>query len=433
VSTEAEFYARRDRRTVQLGGRSDRLALPVTLRIGASASTWAGQVCVLALVDLLARIHRHLDLQLPEVRLPDGTLLQGAAIDVARAINPFIVIGPANGEGPSIGIGDDVPACTWHLGAHGWVATIGHAPAEVTGQARTVWGAMLAACLGSAAVYWHVHGRDLTPTHLSLWDLADDDGPDLTGPLDIGDVAVIGAGAVGAALAYWLRVIGVIGTWVFVDRDLVDLHNTNRSMGYTAADAGWPGTVGAPKAETAAGLLGVAHFDGWYHEWMATGPARPDLILSLANGAGVRHVIGQRSEPILLHASTSRDYTAELHRHRAGVDQCITCRFPDPGEPVFECSTAPEPASDDADESRDAALAFLSATAGLMLAATLVQLPDGPLLTGHPNHWRVHLQPTARVVQAAHWNCSDTCVSVHPPEIRAAINADRRWSALDGQ
>lgn len=388
-------------------------------------------MCVLALVDLLARVHRHLDLRIADALLPDGTLLADAATDVARSINPYIVIGPANGESPSIGIGSDVSQCTWHLGALGWVATLDRDPADVTGEALTIWGAMLAACLGSAAMYWHVHDRDLTPTRLSLWDLADGDGPDLTGPLDVGDVAVIGAGAVGAALAYWLRVIGVMGRWVYVDRDVVELHNTNRSMGYTAADAGWPDSVGHPKAQAAASVLGVDHFEGWYHEWMATGPARPDLMISLANGTGVRHVIGQRSEPILLHASTSRDCTAELHRHRPGVDQCITCRFPDPGEPVFECSTAPEPVTTDTEESRDAALPFLSATAGLMLAAALIQLPDGPLLTGHTNHWRVHLEPTARVVQAAHWNCSDTCVSVHPPEVRAAINDGRRWAGLD--
>lgn len=432
MRSEAEFYERRDRRTVQLGGRPDRLTVPVTVHVGAASSTPAGQVCVLALVDLLARVHRHLDLQIPTARLPDGTLLAAAATDLARVINPYIVIGPANGEGPSIGIGSDVPKCTWHLGAEGWVATLDPDPASVTGEARTIWGAMLAVCLGSAAVYWHVHGRDLTPTRLSLWDLSDGDGPDLTGPLDVGDVAVVGAGAVGAALAYWLGVIGVTGCWVFVDRDVVELHNTNRSMGYTAADAGWPDSAGNSKAETAAALVGAGHFNGWYHEWMATAPARPDLIVTLANGAGVRHVIGQRSEPILLHASTSREYTAELHRHRPAVDQCITCRFPDPGEPVFECSTAPEPVSDDAEESRDAALPFLSATAGLMLTAALIQLPDGPLITGHANHWRMHLEPTARVVQAAHWNCSDTCVSVHPSEVRSAINRGRRWADLDG-
>jgi hypothetical protein len=431
VTGETEFYKRRDRRTVQLGGRPDRLAVPVTVHVGAAASTKAGQVCLLALIDLLARVHRHLDLQLPAVSLPNGGLLADAATDVARAINPFIVIGPSDGDGPSIGIGSDVPQCTWHVGASGWRATLDRDRADVTGDARSIWGAMLAACLGSAAVYWHVHDRDLTPTCLSLWDLSDGDGPDLTGPLNVRDVAVIGAGAVGAALAYWLRVIGVLGRWVFVDKDLVELHNTNRSMGYTAADAGWPDSAGHPKAQTAAAILGAEHFDGWYHEWMATKPSRPDLIITLANGAGVRHVIGQRSEPILLHASTSREYTAELHRHRPGVDQCITCRFPDPGEPVFECSTAPEPVSDDTEDSSDAALPFLSATAGLMLAAALIQLPDGPLLTGHANHWRVHLEPTTRVVQAAHWNCADSCVSVHPPELRAVINAGRRWADVE--
>lgn len=413
-----------------MGAHGDRLNTPITVHIGpATAATPAGQVCLLALIDLVARVHRHLDLHIADVTLPDGTVLADAAAAAARAINPYIRLGPG-ADGPSVGIGADAPACTWHLGARGWRAVLDRNRVELPGDDESVWGSMLAACLGSAAMYWHVHGRDVAPMRLSLWDLCEDEGPRWSGPLDVGSVVVVGAGAVGAGLTYWLTRIGVVGKWTIVDGDRVELHNTNRSMGYTAADAGWPGSDTNFKADVAARLAGVDSFVGWYHDWMATAPDRPDLIVSLANGAGVRHVIGQRVEPILLHASTSRELTAELHRHSPGYDQCIACRFPDPGEPVFECSTARMP-TEAGGESADAALPFLSATAALLLAASLAQLPDGPLITGRPNHWRLHLEPGARLVQAAHWGCADGCVAVHPPEVRKTINDGRRWAHLD--
>ena len=67
-----------------------------------------------------------------------------------------------------------------------------------------------------------------------------DAAPEVTGPLDVGDVLVAGAGAVGSCLLYWLREIGVVGSWDVVDGDIIKLHNTNRSLGFMAADAGWP-------------------------------------------------------------------------------------------------------------------------------------------------------------------------------------------------
>jgi hypothetical protein len=432
VSLAEEFYRQRDRRTIQLGGHADRLGTPIAVYVGAdAAASRAGQTCLLALVDLLARVHRHLDLHIPPVTLPDGTSLADAAAAVAYAINPHIDLGPAVADAPSIAIGTGTAACTWHVGARGWLAILDRQPVDLTDQDCTIWGAMLAACLGSAATYWHVHDQRLAPIRLSLWDLRESEGPNRSCPLDVGNVVVIGAGAVGAGLAYWLSVVGIVGNWTWVDRDRVELHNTNRSMGYTAADTGWPAaTVGGYKAKLAAALCGAEHYVGWYHEWMDTQPARPDLILNLANGRGVRHAIGQRTEPILLHASTSREYTAELHRHLPTYDQCIACRFPDPCEPLFKCSTAPAPPLEH-EESADAALPFLSATAGLVLAAALAQLPDGPLITGRPNHWRIHLAPDTRLTQSVHWSCSKDCAAVQPRQVRQAINAGRRWASLD--
>jgi hypothetical protein len=162
---------------------------------------------------------------------------------------------------------------------------------------------------------------------------------------------------------------------------------------------------------------------------MAADPPRPDVVLPLANGGNVRHVIGQRAEPFLLHATTSRRYTAELHRHVPHRDQCIACRFPETGEPVFECSTAPEPDPGDTGASEDAALPFLSATASLVLASALAQLP-GPVMEANANHWVIHLELGSRVVQAVPYKCRSDCQSTPSRDVLQRVNNGRRWNGI---
>jgi hypothetical protein len=191
-------------------------------------------------------------------------------------------------------------------------------------------------------------------------------------------VLVIGAGAVTNALLYWTHQIGVTGVWDVVDGDISELHNTNRCLGMTAADAGWPNGrptgVAGKKAVIASRLINARPHTDWYHDYLRTHPSRRhDLVLPLANGHGVRAAIAARGEPILLHATTSPQWTAELHRHIPGRDDCPACRMPNADGPQFACSTGPpDPTSSD---SGDAALPFLSATAGLMLAISLLELP----------------------------------------------------------
>jgi hypothetical protein len=62
----------------------------------------------------------------------------------------------------------------------------------------------------------------------------------------------------------------------------------------------------------------------------------------LANGRDVRTLVAQRGEPLLLHATTSPNWTAELHRHRPERDDCPRCRIPEDAVTDFDCSTGPE-------------------------------------------------------------------------------------------
>jgi hypothetical protein len=124
-------------------------------------------------------------------------------------------------------------------------------------------------------------------------------------------------------------------------------------------------------------------------------------------------------------------WTADLHRHLAEDDGCIACRLPESTTPRLSCSTSPLP---DTAAGNDAALPFLSGSAGLLLLVGLVHLISGRLPGLRPNHWQLHLDlGDRRTVSARNWSCAETC-SVRrnlPRQIRRRLPRGARWSHLD--
>lgn len=447
------FYHERDRRTTEYGVGPNRLELPVRIAVSdQAASSLPGQACALALVNMAARVHRHLQLDIPSEPLVAKSLivasdLKSACIETARAIDPFIGIDVAAGgraadDVPSIGIGPGT-RCHLYVGADGWSASLHPEPQLFSEDTSTVLGGGLAAVLGAASLMQELYGRRPAPRRISLWRFGDGKdahpGPrGLPAPVDVGDVVVVGAGAVASAFFYWSREIGLAGDWEVVDGDRVALHNTNRALTFMAADAGWPGGVeqgpGLMKVEVVSDGLAVRHFAGWYENWrLARGDRRPDLVLPLANDFDARHAIGQRGENILVHATTSPSWTAQLHRHIAGRDDCIECRLPSGTEVRFNCSEGPLPPTADAvgGESTDAALPFLSAGAGLLLLAGLLQLQAGELTELPHNHWRLILELGPRhTLKGGIHNCREGCAQVLSADVRRLLNVGTRWEHI---
>lgn len=461
MSANEEFYAARDARTLAYGIDPGVLGRTVGVVVGPDAAgNPAAQATVLALVNLLARVHRSLVLWMPDIELLvpaviEATCLAEACAATARAIDPYIQVtsaGPAaTGPGepgiPCIAIGMNVPTgCTVYLGAERFLAVVDDRPVPISADPLSLLGGGLAACLAAGELMRALYGHPARSRRASLWNLdegnAAEVGPTLgMRPVDVGDVAVIGAGAVGSAFAYWTRQLGHAGDWVVVDHDRAELHNTNRCLGMTAADAGWggghPGGASVAKAELAASLVRAEAYDGWYHEWVSLPGRRPDLVLALANEFDVRRAIGQRGEPVLIHATTSPNWTAELHRHLAGRDGCIDCRLPQPATESMRCATGPLPESADvsqtggrADRRPDAALPFLSAAAGLLLLTALIQLEHGVFPAHRPNHWRLLFGPGARVWSRSTHLCVEGCQLELAPEIRQTLNQGKRWAHL---
>lgn len=442
-----EFYQLRDQRTFEYGIREP-FENPVGIVVSeAAAETVGGQVCTLGLVNMAARLHRRLRLVVPAVPLLVPSWIGGDSLEsevsaTVTSIDPFndCVVRPDLAEleipAAAIGVGavSDVPLC---IGAEGFAGWIIAGPALFASAPSTIIGGAVGACLGAAALCQIALDRHPGERRVSMWAMDDSTQPGASeslAPIDVGSVAVIGAGAVASALAYWLRYVGSRGNWQFVDHDQAELHNTNRGLGLRAADAGWTGRdlsgERAFKAATTAALVGAASYTGWYDDWVRKEAAYPDLVLPLANGPGLRNAIGQRGEAVLLHATTSRIWTAELHRHLASRDGCIACRLPETLTPQLSCSTSPLP---DAQASNDAALPFLSGSAGLMLLTGLVHLADGRLADFGPNQWVWHLDLPDRVIRGRTWSCESGCGVMRnmPRDLRRRLPRGQRWTYLD--
>ncbi|MEZ0358000.1 hypothetical protein [Mycobacterium sp. SA01] len=466
----ARFYSARDARTVQYGGSEQALQVTVNLIATATSTTRPGQVALLALANMVARTHRHITVQLTPAPLLAAPMIAASSIEEALcrmvfAINPaaLLIINGTRTDTKEIdlqnaaqvvsvslggGFGDDCDVRVGWSGGRAQLSSEADVVSVGAGDAD-VLGAATAACLAAGAVFHLSHGREVLSCVVNLAERASAivgprrevdsltpfDGVGITsvsGPLDVGDVTIIGAGAVAHGFAWWAREFGHLGKWRTVDGDIADVSNTNRCLGMSAADAGWPaGLPGAEpraKADVLAAMIAAESVPTWFDEWSQTDPPRSDLTLILANERGVRADAASRGEPILLHATTSPSWTAELHRHLPDVDDCPACRIPHNASATFLCSTGP---TEPGPESGDAALPFLSAAAGLMLTTALQQLsPTHPLLKGRHNHWRMCFERAVQLRGSVH---PAHCPHTLPARARGIIQADqpRQHDQLD--
>lgn len=442
------FYLERDRRTRGYDVATDRLDTPVRINLGADiAASPAAQALVLAVTNMVCRIHRRVDLRLPEVDLLIPTLvpadtLSEAAQALALAIDPYIDLGANDSAScPTLAVGD-VEGTYW-LGADGYIGHLADTPVPITDHPASILGAGMAACLGAAALLLAVTGAPVRARSVSLWGFDNqpvEPGPRRSpGPIDVGDrIALIGAGAVGSAILYWLQLLGVRGDWIVVDGDVVKLHNTNRSLGMFAADAGWAdGTPGGPvanKADIGAALIGATPVVDWYDGWVRDHGAGLDLLIPAGGERDIRRNLGLLGLPLMIQGATSPDWQVQLHRH-GPADSCPACRFPAEPTADFACSTGALPDTTDTEgaDSPDAALPFLSGAAGLLVVAALTQLEDGYLDQPVNQHGLLFGLGT----QVDWWNtitsCRSECTARLPVSLRGQLNAGRRWAGLDDQ
>lgn len=441
------FYRRRDERSVAYTGRSLAGLPPVHVAIdAASCATAAGQLLLLALANQLARVFRRISFGLAAgdratlARTPfPGECLVQVLLETVRAVDPcgeFVITDQRPSGSIAIGIGAELASgMDWYAGADRAVGLLRHFPVRVSAEPSSIRGAALASCMGCAAVFRQALDLPTSERALSAWNFAEGSaaafGPESPPTIDVGSVLMVGAGAVGASLAFWLHAFGACCTdWTVVDGDIVELHNINRGLVFTALHAGWPRGQPAMKAQVVAALLpGAISHDVWYHDCTAIAEQGFDVVLALANDYGVRERLTQRHAAVSFQATTGDNWLSQLHRHILGRDGCIACRTGELVLPRFQCSTGVVETPNG--ERFDASLPFLSAASGLMLASALEQLTLGTLPDDVANCWswdfdspyRMALRPERRL-------CTESCTRVPPAELCAKLTAGSRWGGL---
>jgi hypothetical protein len=395
----------------------------------------AGQLLILSTLNQVARFARRVSLVGPDSSLVVPTLLaaatfRGALMETARAIDPFIsFIDDRSAESIAIGFGRDAPAgADLYVGGEGWDAVVSRDMADIPNVDESSAGVALASCI--AAAHGFCASLDINAEMFfgtfSGWSMARGhvEAPPFPTSTDLGSVLIAGAGAVTSAFAYWAKLLGIRGCWDVVDRDVVDLPNTNRGLLFTAAHAGLDENTPAAKVDVVASWLdGATPHPYWLDEYLERDGAsrRWDLYLPLANDRGARALMQLQYPPLMLHATTGEHWDIFRHRHRALVDGCIACRFP--GDlPVMGCSTST--VTTKTDKTHDAALPFMSAAAGLLLALDCVRLTLGELEAESflMMNWLRDLA-TSR----GEWPCSSDCRYWEPRTIHRALNHETKW------
>lgn len=449
------FSERRQRRLrAYTGGPAPRS--PAGIVVGPDiAGTRVGQAGVLTAANLLARSHPGVLLVVPDVPLVipsplGGTGLRDACCRIVTGVDPAnsVEVIDAIPEGiESMGLGARCGSATVYCGGRRWTAVVAGAPVETTPAPSSTLGLGLAVTQASSIIFRLALGLPVRgESRLSLWTLDDGGDVDATGPADAGPVDVgrgwlVGAGAVGSCLAWWLSLIGVVGKWTVVDKDVINALNLDRSLAFFAHHTGDFDGDAVPKADVVAALIAEAQaFRGWWSDWMGTDPSSPDVLFLAANDYGVRSHVAAYSHPAVIAATTSHYWTAELHRHLVLLDGCVACRFPE-GAPVFECATGSieEPGAgqdqgatdDDGDTAKDASLPFLSATAGLVGVAALLQVQHGHWAVHERNHWVFGFGATDDALDSHMWPHWASCATVADVSARRIMHAPTRWSSFD--
>ncbi len=396
--TAEEFYAQRDNRTNMMVENNDYQLVAVTLSINSSwAQTYPGQTAFLVAANILSRWCRQVTLECPVTKLDprltiNEPMLHDRAMREMRDADPFgrFEHGQAVPGSLRLHLGPDGPEGqdVWNAHGHGWRATISRSAShDQTSDVGNPIGAMGAACLGVAALFIQATRQAVfwaEPSVINFFDFggnAQTSMPGFPDQIDLGNALMVGAGAVGGAILYLLRMLPVAGRLDVVEHDVVKILNLNRSPLIGMKHVGQPKVKAAEQHFLGHALSVVTHAMTFDQYMEKTRNLNADLIIPVANEHNVRWDLANNNPPLLVYGTTGSDWSAHLGRHIPFVEECLACRFHNESlAPAMTCSSG----AIQAEQSvlPDAALPFLSVLAGLLAVAELCKLQQ----QGYPFH-----------------------------------------------
>jgi hypothetical protein len=193
------------------------------------------------LVNLLARLY-------PRIAIEAEPAVREHLEGIARSINPSISLEKGEGAAVAVAVGmEELPLPeALHARADGWVARLLLRPSTLPPGPANPYSAAAAATLAAAEVFRRLF-RERLPVqqeprevNLSLLDFGDSSGAgEPLGPVDLGQVAFMGLGAVGNGALWALgRHASLTGELWLVDHEDLELSNLQRYVLGTDADVG---------------------------------------------------------------------------------------------------------------------------------------------------------------------------------------------------
>lgn len=319
------------------------------------ADTIAGQVMVLTAVNILGRFTRKVVLvtETPvsrRIRVPrtQSEQLSTALFEFSRSIDTVLslqhqksFVGRLDAL-VKIGSSDLASPFTLSINSNGWIAELSYDSDldYITDDPNPI-GPEAAATLAGAEVFKEILRRlgsrapaiqkKLPDVLFSTLEFSANGrnpaNPKLPKQIDLGNIFLVGAGAVGSSFVYSLgNTQGLSGRLTIIDFDTVDKTNLNRYLA-----AGLP-DIGRPKVDVASEFLEVSGFRVFpmqmsYETFVKTEPYLPlDLVVSTVDNGQAREHIQSDLPREILHGAT-HEQTFAVSRHDFINGACLGCLF----------------------------------------------------------------------------------------------------------
>ena len=443
------FYRRRDNRTNAYGQVDVRYAQrSVLITADTSALTsFAGQVMFLITCNLLARWCRRVLVAVPEVALREHFRARGSLVDTAlctmRDADPFgeferqtVLEGDLH-----VHLGDECPhvaARSTIMTCAGWLAGVrrrGESGLSM-GDGDNPIGAAHAAVLAGAQVFRDALGRDelYSPGFIfdaltgAPWIAGSPVEASLPEDLSIGRALMTGAGSVASSALFFGELFGLRALVDLVDADWIKIENFARSPVFGRSGYGDRKVQVLAKHLAGSGLT-IRPIAAWWHEADLSPTLEGyDLLLPLANEHGIRWELQNRVPPLMVHASTGRNWNVNFARHVPGRDDCLVDRFEGlHDKPVLACAEGN--IATEGPIAIDAALPFLSFFAGLLVATDLVRLTL-PHYPRTPNFAHYSFRANRFVPQFDARGPRTGCICQHQGDLFWRLRASTRHARL---
>lgn len=315
-----------------------------TIRITCAAvDEWRHQVLLYALVDLLGRIFRRLDIDAAlatpaAADLPPGEPSVGERLGAVRQRSPLATLAPAE-PAMTVHIGPGDTGADLYVDASEWQCYVGRTPSRLSPPRRdTAMGPVAAACRAGAQVYTSllapVREAPTVPDQSYMSTLTyridvnplDEPEPPPIGPLD---AHLVGGGSVGGAAAYTMSLEpDLSGHLTVCDPECVDETNPYRSVLATASSAALQATKAVELKAVLAhheALLVDEHVST-VTEWEAgqDGPRALPTMLVAVDSRESRELIQDALPLTVVNAAVGADLVA-VSGHQTGNGPCMCC------------------------------------------------------------------------------------------------------------